>query len=122
MSFADDAFDKFNYWSEPVDGCSLHLKFGENGVITAAFYEPSTSKATGIVSATLMPYNRDSDTVEALLTIAIAPKGRHSITLALYLEIDISRGIVYGDDVEGIVLPRLQLVLWFVIIFCFEEF
>ena len=47
-----------------------------------------------------MPYNRYGDTVEALLTIAIAPKGRHSITLALYLKIDTSRGIVYGDDIE----------------------
>ena len=45
-----------------------------------------------------MPYDRDGDTVEALLTIAIAPKGRHSITLALYLEIDIFRGVVYGGD------------------------
>jgi hypothetical protein len=47
-----------------------------------------------------MPYNRDGDTVQALLTIAIAPKGRHSITLALYLEIDTSRGMVYGDDIR----------------------
>lgn len=47
-----------------------------------------------------MPYDRDGDTVEALLTIAIAPKGRHSIALALYLEIDTSHGIVYGDDIE----------------------
>ena len=54
----------------------------------------------GTASATLMPYNLYGDTVEALLTIAIAPKGRHSITLALYLEIDTSRGIVYGDDIE----------------------
>ena len=56
--------------------------------------------AAGTASATLMPYNRYGDTVEALLTIAIAPKGRHSITLALYLEIDTSRGIVYSDDIE----------------------
>ena len=84
----------------PVYGCSLRLKFGKNGAVTAAFYEPGALKATGTASTTLMPYNRDGDTVEALLTIAIAPKGRHSITLALYLEIDTSRGIVYGDDIE----------------------
>ena len=47
-----------------------------------------------------MPYGCVCDTVEVLLTIAIAPKGRHSIILALYLEIDTSRGIVYGDDIE----------------------
>ena len=56
--------------------------------------------AAGTASATLMPYNRYGDTVEALLTITIAPKDRHSITLALYLEIDTSRGIVYSDDIE----------------------
>ena len=98
--WSEKTFDKSNYWSEPVDGCSLRLKFGKNGAVTAAFYEPGASKATGTASATLMPYDRDGDTVEALLTIAIAPKGRHSITLALYLKIDTSRGIVYGDDIE----------------------
>lgn len=46
-----------------------------------------------------MPYGCVCDTVEVLLTIAIAPKGRHSITLALYFEIDTSRGMAYGDDV-----------------------
>lgn len=46
-----------------------------------------------------MPYGCVSDAVEELLTIVIAPKGRHSITLALYLEIDTSRGMAYGDDV-----------------------
>ena len=46
-----------------------------------------------------MPYGCVCDTVEVLLTIAIAPKGRHPITLALYLEIDTSRGMAYGDDV-----------------------
>ena len=97
--FSERTLD-FNKRNDPVDGCSLRLKFGENGAVTAAFYEPGASKATGTASATLMPYNRDGDTVEALLTIAIAPKGRHSITLALYLKIDTSRGIVYGDDIE----------------------
>ncbi|MDY5940757.1 MAG: hypothetical protein SPJ23_03800, partial [Eubacteriales bacterium] len=96
----EKTFDRSNYWSEPLYRCSLRLKFGKNGAVTAAFYEPGASKATGTVSATLMPYNRYGDTVEALLTIAIAPKGRHSITLALYLKIDTSRGIVYGDDIE----------------------
>ena len=94
----DEEYDDWRY--SPVDYSSLHLKFGKNGAVTAAFYEPGASKATGTASATLMPYNRDGDTVQALLTIAIAPKGRHSITLALYLEIDISHGIVYGDDIE----------------------
>ena len=97
--FSERTLD-FNKRNDPVDGCSLRLKFGKNGAVTAAFYEPGASKATGTASATLMPYNRDGDTVEALLTIAIAPKGRHSITLALYLKIDTSRGIVYGDDIE----------------------
>ena len=46
-----------------------------------------------------MPYGCVCDTVEVLLTIAIALKGRHSITLALYFEIDTSRGMAYGDDV-----------------------
>ena len=96
----EKTFDESNYWSEPLNRCSLRLKFGKNGAVTAAFYEPGASKATGTASATLMPYNRNGDTVEALLTIAIAPKGRHSITLALYLEIDTSYGIVYGDDIE----------------------
>ena len=97
--FSERTLDS-NKRNDPVDGCSLRLKFGKNGAVTAAFYEPGASKATGTASATLMPYNRYGDTVEALLTIAIAPKGRHSITLALYLKIDTSRGIVYGDDIE----------------------
>ena len=97
--FHEKTFDRTN-WGDPVDGCSLRLKFGKNGAVTAAFYEPGASKATGTVSATLMPYNRDGDTVEALSTITIAPKGRHSITLVLYLKIDTSRGMVYGDDIE----------------------
>ena len=97
--FHEKTFDRTN-WGYPVDGCSLRLKFGKNGAVSAAFYEPGASKATGTASATLMPYNRYGDTVEALLTIAIAPKGRHSITLALYLRIDTSRGLVYGDDIE----------------------
>lgn len=98
----EKTFDETNIWSEPLYGCSLRLKFGKNGAVTSALYEPGASKATGTASATLMPYSRDGDTVEALLTIAIAPKGCHSITLALYLAIDISRGMVYGDDIEVI--------------------
>jgi hypothetical protein len=47
-----------------------------------------------------MPYDRIGNTVNALLTIAIAPKGRHSICIALYLDIDVSLGVVYGDDIE----------------------
>ena len=98
--YYERTFDNSKRWDNPVDGCSLRLKFGKNGAVTAAFYEPSATKATGTASATLMPYNRDGDIVEALLTIAIAPKGRHYITLALYLVIDASRGIVYGDDID----------------------
>lgn len=81
-----------------VEGCTLNLKFGKNGAVTATFYEAGATKATGTASATLMPYDRIGNTVNALLTIAIAPKGRHSICIALYLDIDVSRGVVYGDD------------------------
>ena len=80
-----------DYWGEEISS---------DGAVNVAFYEPGASKATGTASATLMPYNRDGDIVEALLTIAIAPKGRHSLTLALYLEMDTSHGVVYGDDIE----------------------
>lgn len=97
----NEEYEEYDDWRySPVDYSSLHLKFGKNGAVTAAFYEPGALNATGTASATLMPYDRYGDTVEALLTIAIAPKGRHSITFALYLEIDTSRGIVYGDDIE----------------------
>jgi hypothetical protein len=47
-----------------------------------------------------MPYDRVGNTVDALLTITIAPKGRHSICVALYLDIDVSRGVVCGDDIK----------------------
>ena len=93
----EKSFDDVS-WNRPVDGCSLRLKFGKNGAVTAAFYEPGATKATGTASATLMPYDRVGNTVKALLTIAIAPKGRHSICVALYRDIDVSRGVVYGDD------------------------
>ena len=81
-----------------VEGCTLNLKFGKNGAVTAAFYEAGSTKATGTASATLMPYDCVGNTVKALLTIAIAPKGRHSICVALYLDIDVLRGVVYGDN------------------------
>ena len=94
----EKTFEDYNRWSYPVNGCSFNLKFGKNGAVTAAFYEDGAKKATGTASATLIPYDRVGNTVKAFLAIAIAPKGRHSVCVALYLDIDVSRGGVYGDD------------------------
>jgi hypothetical protein len=79
---------------------SLSLKFGRNGAVTAAYslFEGGKASATG--SAQLVPYDVDGDTVKALLYVALAPKGYDPFGALLFLEIDTSRGIVYGDDVR----------------------
>jgi hypothetical protein len=79
---------------------SLSLKFGRNGAVTAAYslFEGGKASATG--SAQLVPYDVDGDTVKALLYVALAPKGCDPFGALLFLEIDTSRGIVYGDDVR----------------------
>ena len=40
----------------------------------------------------------DGKTLNALASVVLAPRGRHAISLALYFNIDVSAGVVYGSD------------------------
>ena len=79
---------------------SLSLKFGKNGAVTAAYSLSEGGKASATGSAQLVPYEVDGNTVKALLYVALAPKGGDPFGVLLFLEIDTSSGIVYGEDVR----------------------
>ena len=79
---------------------SLSLKFGKNGAVTVAYSLSEGGKASATGSAQLVPYEVDGNTVKALLYVALAPKGGEPFGVLLFLEIDTSLGIVYGEDVR----------------------
>ena len=85
---------------DPCYGGNLTLTFGSNGAVTTAYSEREGSKTTANGSAQLVPYDVDGNITKAWLYTALKPKGRDPFGVLLFLEIDTSRGIVYGEDIR----------------------
>ena len=83
-----------------LDGCFLVLTYGKNGNMSVAFFENGAAKASATAGTVLVPYELSADgkTLNALASVVLAPRGRHAISLALYFNIDVSAGVVYGSD------------------------
>lgn len=90
--YQDDNYD--------LDGCFLVLTYGKNGNMSVAFFENGAAKASATAGTVLVPYELSADgkTLNALASVVLAPRGRHAISLALYFNIDVSAGVVYGSD------------------------
>lgn len=94
------------YQEEPWDageyltGCELRVKYNRNGVMLLAFFDRGATTASATASTVLAPYelSEDGRTLKALVSTVIAPRGKPPIGLALYFDIDISGGVVYGTD------------------------
>ena len=91
-SYQDDNYD--------LDGCFLVLTYGKNGNMSVAFFENGAAKASATAGTVLVPYELSADgkTLKALASVVFAPRGRHAISLALYFNLDVSHGAVYGSD------------------------
>lgn len=76
------------------------LTYGQNGNMSVAFFENGETKASATASTVLVPYelSEDGKTLKALASVVFAPRGRHPIGLALYFNIDVAQGVVYGSD------------------------
>ena len=96
VSMDDMRDDEWN----PYYGGSLTLKFGKSGTVTTAYSEHKGGKATARGSAQLVPYEVNGDMVYAWLYTALKPKGRNAFGVLLFLEIDTSNRLVYGEDVR----------------------
>ena len=68
--------------------------------MSVAFFENGAAKASATAGTVLVPYELSADgkTLNALASVVLAPRGRHALSLALYFNIDVSAGVVYGSD------------------------
>ena len=86
-----------------VSGCHVKLVYGENGAIVSMFYEPGATVASSSYEAQLTPYeyDRENKVLRAFTTVLFPMKDRHGVGIHLFLKINVSASVIYGNtDVE----------------------